>query len=1632
MSNITEILEFDILCIGDIINIATKKINNNTPNVLKNIKITANPSTDLQLVDGKVEDGNLIDNIWRISRLQPFSSTTGYFRFKVINDCDKDFTVSFDFEANDNCDEPTIKKKAFQKFKIKAITCCDLETMGCPSLCYKVDVKECEECVEITKNGTSYALVIPKENGTPCGTNNCSICVDRECRNLMKKDDYDNYCCNPTLCIDGTRMCYIDDCQTCENANPCDDFVASTCNLSCTCNDSMGSPKAVYEYADKGISCGICGSCDGLGGCLDLGPTTDPYGITCCEQEADDYGNYCCSIMTCKDGSKTCDLSLCPSCLTVQPCSGFTPTDCLLACTCNDDGPTPVAVYEYASDTSSCGDCGTCDGTGTCVGGSFIIDDFGDSCCVTNTCPNGDIACDYNLRCSTCENTNVCSAYNGNECVLSCACEYVAGVPTASVTYMTNGTSCGDCGTCDGAGNCTDPGLITDSKGDTCCSTMTDSSGNSCCAYTVCPDGSTSCDASECATCANSNPCWQETATDYPVPTTCATFGYNSGFQTAEEFRATGIVINGGAKYFDNEITLHGEFIDPSTHKQNSSDLANAIMNVLIAESISFTIIKVKIVDRKENYPTADFAFSLYITVYDVASDTIDSLEMLRYSNVSADLKTIINPVFNNGFDNCDVGQNSFDIVVTEEGLIHDESNLCINSCTCDDSSGTPIAVYTYAPEGTNCIGCGQCDGNGYCTGNSTYTDNYGNTCCNEDLVEDVTNSKFCCQLQLCSDNVTYTCDVADCPVVPVNLCDGWVCSTPYHAECEICSCDPATGNDVITPTNNGGSCEDCGTCNSSGSCIGGNYPTVDLGVANCCSTLICKDGQTTCDLANCTTYNCSGTPDYNCSSVVGNGGTYATLTDCTNACSSLCDGVICGECEYCDQATGNCVNKLADISCGVNTCDTCDGAGVCTDNTIADSYASSCCSPITCCDGTTSCNPGTDCPVCGCTDSGAANYNASATYDDGSCTYYVCGTTGCSGPSNVASNPGTTFATELACQTACKSWNCNSLTCNEVVGTQGTFTSEALCNASRFECCDGSFACSSDDCLVQPCNIVNCGPCEQCSGTGCGSCTTTCDTGNGETCFDNGGGSYSCEVVDCRDSKAINYNSSATAGDNSLLCEYRYKCEGASCVEDPDDLPGSFIDPNCGGGCDACAGWSIENCTYNSECQNCECDPLTGADVVTNKTDGVSCGDCGTCSAGTCSDPGYLVCAGGSTTSCDQCPCDVNNPCAPNSCQTCECDDSSGTATAVYSNKPLGTSCGNCRTCDGSGNCTFDCVGEEVCKQDPVSGDYICGVMGCKDPLAINNDESLQNPFINNELCKYEYACNTSTGSCYKLENPVTEITMATCEATCQKIGCTDPDAYNTVPGATIDDPNNPCEYYYECVNTTCTQTPDGSQGANPFFNDPNCGTGCAILGCTDETAQNYNPNANVDDGSCNYYWYCEDGVCYYNAPAPVNLDTSIDWKYGYTSEQECLDNIYTCKDGTNVCLTSSCFTYDCDPINCIRAEGDNGQYITDTCDNSCDIIGSCCQGSVCTDNVYQSECPGTFIRPRQGNCSTINCAAPCSAGSCDACPDPGTCNQDGYCWGIYLTGVQADGDYKCVLESDLESTCCGLPDPV
>ena len=133
---------------------------------------------------------------------------------------------------------------------------------------------------------------------------------------------------------------------------------------------------------------------------------------------------------------------------------------------------------------------------------------------------------------------------------------------------------------------------------------------------------------------------------------------------------------------------------------------------------------------------------------------------------------------------------------------------------------------------------------------------------------------------------------------------------------------------------------------------------------------------------------------------------------------------------------------------------------------------------------------------------------------------------------------------------------------------------------------------------------------------------------------------------------------------------------------------------------------------------------------------------------------------------------------------------------------------------------------------------------------------------------------------------------------------GCTDPQANNYNPGATEDD-------------GTCTYDPPP-----------------AVLGCTDPTASNYNPLANADDGSCQYIpegsWVADN--CF-------TCSFSNEIINGYATQEECEDNLDD--NATDCCaLETSAITIsksinpassNCNEVTGLCEESSNGGLIVD-----------------------------------------------------------------------------------------------------
>ena len=128
---------------------------------------------------------------------------------------------------------------------------------------------------------------------------------------------------------------------------------------------------------------------------------------------------------------------------------------------------------------------------------------------------------------------------------------------------------------------------------------------------------------------------------------------------------------------------------------------------------------------------------------------------------------------------------------------------------------------------------------------------------------------------------------------------------------------------------------------------------------------------------------------------------------------------------------------------------------------------------------------------------------------------------------------------------------------------------------------------------------------------------------------------------------------------------------------------------------------------------------------------------------------------------------------------------------------------------------------------------------------------------------------------------------------------GCTDEEACNYNPDATTDDGS--CDYGVDCFVSPCSTSPSPFPGATCV--DDYCGGCCAIWtwtgiegddftfnsctddyteGCTESNAINYDPDAILDDGSCEYAWEDCD-----NSASPLDVETFDNYNLGNIDSQ-------------------------------------------------------------------------------------------------------------------------------------------------
>jgi hypothetical protein len=522
---------------------------------------------------------------------------------------------------------------------------------------------------------------------------------------------------------------------------------------------------------------------------------------------------------------------------------------------------------------------------------------------------------------------------------------------------------------------------------------------------------------------------------------------------------------------------------------------------------------------------------------------------------------------------------------------------------------------------------------------------------------------------------------------------------------------------------------------------------------------------------------------------------------------------------------------------------------------------------------------------ACGCTSCTACNYDPSALYEDGSCTYALAGYD-CAGACLIdADNDGVCDQNEVVgCQnaTACNyapaatnagycafpdtHYNCLGACLSDADG-------DGVCDALEVDGCTSSSACNYSASATDDdgsCSYAAAG--YTCSG-GC-----AVDSDSDGICDQN-------EVVGCQDASACNYAPAATNAGYCAFPDTHYDCLGV-CLSDADgdgvcdplEVAGCTSGPACN--FDPGATDDDGSCTYAAAGYTCAggCVLDSDYDGVCDQNEIVGCQNASACNyapaatnAGYCAFPvTYYDCLGVCLSDidgdgvCDALEvdgCTAGTACNFNPAATDD-DGSCTYAAAGYTcaggcvldsdydgvcdqNEIVGcqnpTACNYAPTATNAGYCDFpdthyDCSG--VCLSDS-DGDGVCDVFeisGCTHAQACNYNATATD---DNGFCVYALGCDFCSGGAVADGDTDND---GVCNH--QEIsGCQHASACNYDPSATN---TGSCDYpatHYDCSGA-CLSDVDGDGVCDPM----------EVAGCTSGPACNFNPAATDDDGSCTY----------------------------------------------------------------------------------------------------------------------------------------------------------------------------------
>ncbi|MEW5849732.1 MAG: hypothetical protein AB2A00_13020 [Myxococcota bacterium] len=816
---------------------------------------------------------------------------------------------------------------------------------------------------------------------------------------------------------------------------------------------------------------------------------------------------------------------------------------------------------------------------------------------------------------------------------------------------------------------------------------------------------------------------------------------------------------------------------------------------------------------------------------------------------------------------------------------------------------------------------------------------------------------------------------------------------------------------------NGGGTCDtEClpGLVNCYGTCINPATDGEFCGAYGACTGnqvgQQCATGQVCDGTGVCAPVCADGY--VNCGGVCINPDTDAYHCGATADCSGANAGAACPSGQYCD-GTGQCGNTcaggyvLCDGTCvnPQNNALYCGASGACTATEAGQecgvgSYCDNGACVVPCPAGLVSCggqcvDPLSDPDYCG------ASRNCAGPYVGQDCVAgQVCNGNG-------------------ACATECAAGyvNCggicvNPLTDAQYCGAYGDCTGNADGTACPTgQVCNGGGQCA-DACLpgwvscggvcINPDSDARfCAAYGDCTGNGAGEACPNgylCD-GTGECAVECAAGYVNCNGI-CvdpnNDPLRCGAYGACTGAGAGAVCPNGYVCDGTgtcavSCANGYVNCNGSCIDPDvdntyCGasGACDA--NTNGDTCATGQYCNGAG----TCADTCVNgyiACDGTCvnplnderyCGAAADCTGGNagdlCADTqfcynGYcrLVCPDGQI--------DCNGTCIdPNSNNT-YCG-ASGECVA-----DPGVTCPNGYVCDGTGQCSLNCLG----------GTVNCGGT-CVDPQTDENYCGAQTDCTGanaGEICDATYECRTGACQC-----PVNQVA---CNGR-----CIDPLNDETYCGAQTDcaggNAGEVCVSTQQCVTGDC-QCPNNQVlcGGN-CINPTNTDTYCGATG--DCQAANAGQNCDATARDCvNSQCVCPNNGVFCNGACidPLNNNTYCG-AFGAcdanSDGQTCAGGTF-CQNGQCVCPTGQVFCGgQCiDPTNTDAYCGASNDCQAANAGVDCNATGRDCVNSQCQCPNNGVFCNGACIDPLNNN---TYCGA---FGACDANSDGQTCAGGTFC---------------------------------